>query len=1308
MPEDPQASFFHQMTLANGPLTRGIFEPAPPALNLQSAFGNLPFMQGPQGGLVQMALEGVLGQVLGPGFVPGQFAPQMNAYDFARRRSQTAGMQAAMAAAQGADRQGYIQFLRGLTATAGLDWNETRAKAAGRMADDMGRFAPMLAPLLGDTFDALHGQQGSAMFLAQNLFQGGRYALDPVTGRTGLSGESAGQMARQIHEHLYGPGSDQGTMQGLGASRAGQLYDELQRRGLGTAFLPPEQRRTFLARQEARAGRAASPEDALARMDALGDGPQLDTRLRQLEAGRVGDRLKSMAGAVAAMKDIFGDMGNPNAPMAQLVEGLQVLTQGGMQHFDPARVERIARDVSNIARRTGVGVDSMTQMMAQGGQQAQMLGVDRAFVPGASMGAAAFGQAFGLRAGGTPAWGRASKDELMMMDQQLSLNASKSVVANQLAATLRLTDEMEGAGQMGNPDGVELRLLRAALKNHQSVYRIDGQDKTVFQQPDQLEKIVQRGGGDVVKLRALLRQHGENARTVYEYDLGETARDLQGRLDMAPVLRNGFVSAFRQSPWAGQAREMAQKVSEALRTMDPAQVQDASAVAAAASIAFKSPQERAAFQAAFASGRGEVQRLIEITPQIAGIGTFDNLVQLNNARNLKERRLQREEATSDSKLQTAMSSLGRAGPLARLVDTIRDTTPLDSFQEVLGKVLGYQPAGKVGEALEGPALELAEQLAAYEGIDSQAVRQKAKELKEHQDELIKQGRPEEAAAVGRRLQMLAKVHTGGDIGKLSSFVAPKGDAERAQIRRSALEAIDRLVPQLRDQGTRHGLGGGLRVQPGEAQKVAAALQGDPTAALRGTDSLVEGLLYDEAALGRLGSLPGADGTVETATDTVKGIDRRNRRLKQLARQFGEGDLGSLLASDDLRQRAQGLVAEKAAAKTEMMTAVALRDKLLKEKVDPAGGQAAIDQKNAAVQDAINQKEAAEKRYNANELKMQQYQEQFGANPERAGVMGAAKGDALAARKEAQDLLTTQRAAVDHVHQGLKGRADVLAVAGLEAQEAQEALKKLQEQKADPARIRAASDAAGLASQKYQDLQAARTLEQEDRRRFLKLREKSDVDLAGQFDKLFGWRDPAATAKALEKDQALLGERGLQARELTPALERLADRARAQGLSLPALLGTGQKLDEKAAAKEVQEARQEQEKGRQELQAKARAVHQGLATKALTSDEAQQQLTKIYQEAQALEAASREKIDKAQAPLQEAQDRKRVRQMLGDIGKDLTPEELARKLKEAAAAEPAAKERKTTDGRTQVHLTSGEIKVNLTTGNARFDATGEVV
>src|SRR5690606_42097501 len=55
-----------------------------------------------------------------------------------------------------------------------------------------------------------------------------------------------------------------------------------------------------------------------------------DEDLRQLEgadqlisaadADRIQRRLENMAGAVKAMRDIFGDMGNPNAPMRERSE----------------------------------------------------------------------------------------------------------------------------------------------------------------------------------------------------------------------------------------------------------------------------------------------------------------------------------------------------------------------------------------------------------------------------------------------------------------------------------------------------------------------------------------------------------------------------------------------------------------------------------------------------------------------------------------------------------------------------------------------------------------------------------------------------------------------------------------------------------------------------------------------------------------------------------------------------------------------------------------------------------------------------
>ena len=47
--------------------------------------------------------------------------------------------------------------------------------------------------------------------------------------------------------------------------------------------------------------------------------------------------------AMTGLGFAFGDIGKPNAPMVEIINGLQALTQGGLATMDPTRLEMTVR-----------------------------------------------------------------------------------------------------------------------------------------------------------------------------------------------------------------------------------------------------------------------------------------------------------------------------------------------------------------------------------------------------------------------------------------------------------------------------------------------------------------------------------------------------------------------------------------------------------------------------------------------------------------------------------------------------------------------------------------------------------------------------------------------------------------------------------------------------------------------------------------------------------------------------------------------------------------------------------------------------
>jgi hypothetical protein len=96
-----------------------------------------------------------------------------------------------------------------------------------------------------------------------------------------------------------------------------------------------------------------------------------------VDAKRSASAIKKYAGAVAAVREIFGDNGNPNAPMPALLAALDQLSQGAAGQMDPRKIETSLRAMQQVARESGIGFEQMAGMSAQMGAMGDMLGISK-------------------------------------------------------------------------------------------------------------------------------------------------------------------------------------------------------------------------------------------------------------------------------------------------------------------------------------------------------------------------------------------------------------------------------------------------------------------------------------------------------------------------------------------------------------------------------------------------------------------------------------------------------------------------------------------------------------------------------------------------------------------------------------------------------------------------------------------------------------------------------------------------------------------------------------------------------------------
>lgn len=543
----------------------------------------------PMGALASMAWEQGAAQLFEQfGQVPGVFEPRGNIADQFAAREYAANRQQALAQSNAADRQSKLRTMRGIARNAGITFGaeqEAMADVALQKFDDSG-LSNIMATVMPETYDALHGPRGSAKVMTSRVHSAGRFQVDPITGRQGLSGDSAAALTSGMYDRLYGPGADMSANMGLGAGRMGELYDALGRRGelgggVGTRTAEQQQQllqqdnnlvqqglRTLQATDPAKFGQLVDqyktktgkdpgqgPADqvkaladtetgSMAAIRALQDSgnPQLEAALRQFDAKRTASQLQSTAKAVSAMRDIFGDSGRMNAPMMELLTEMNALTQGGMVSMAPGEAARMARTSYQIAKDAGLSLQDMQGITSAAGDQAARMGLDRTFGALAAQSGVSFGNAYGQVGGGEhKAFGRQERDKLAAQDTQLTLEAGRSAANNLFGAALRMDDTM------AFEKGTEAAALVTALKegNANAMISVNGEMKHIGDlSPQDFNSIMTNSG--VAADTANMTLSETRANQEFGMKTVDLTRQLQARDLANTTLKQGFSAGTAQ------------------------------------------------------------------------------------------------------------------------------------------------------------------------------------------------------------------------------------------------------------------------------------------------------------------------------------------------------------------------------------------------------------------------------------------------------------------------------------------------------------------------------------------------------------------------------------------------------------------------------------------------------------------------------------------------------------------------------------------------------------------------------------------
>jgi hypothetical protein len=86
-------------------------------------------------------------------------------------------------------------------------------------------------------------------------------------------------------------------------------------------------------------------------------------------------RIKEHTGALDAIRELFGDNGNPNAPIPALLAALDQLSHGSVGKVSQRQVENSVRQMRLTAKEMGVGFEQLAGFSAQMGAYGDMLGL---------------------------------------------------------------------------------------------------------------------------------------------------------------------------------------------------------------------------------------------------------------------------------------------------------------------------------------------------------------------------------------------------------------------------------------------------------------------------------------------------------------------------------------------------------------------------------------------------------------------------------------------------------------------------------------------------------------------------------------------------------------------------------------------------------------------------------------------------------------------------------------------------------------------------------------------------------------------
>ena len=739
-----------------------------PQQQMRTGFENLPGFNSP--GLMGFAMNAFVApmmqqQMSRHGMIPGGLSSQ-NMLDYMHNQQFQNQQQEMLRRVAGDTTQaGVVDFFRGAAEMTGREFGAPQRTAARQIGSMAATFAPILAQMFPEQLDAISGRKGSAVVMAHKMSNTNRFRVDPVTGLMGYDPESSEQQFRTLFDEMYDD-ENMANMRGVRAGEVGGMYQELSRRGM----IGRDPRSTSLRTAEAAENVWATGGDAAqSRMlEILGaDAPRapgggidfnklnadqmtklrnqtdVSTQLRSFDSEKIKSSLEGYVDVVSTMKEIFGEAGQPNAPMAKLIASLETLSQGALTQMNPGRLNEMIRTTTQLAQTSGMSIDSALMIQQHAAGALQNRGMNPVMAMQLTQGGLAFGQAMGAQgAFANPAWGLGNMDQNRQLDVNLRANAAASPLVNAMAAVTRGGTAV-GGYEAGTLDPItnkrtgqsEAFALDEALRDGRSFYKHPESGERVHignMTPQQMGLIMASGSDAMSQTQAgsFLSQRAANQEDISRFgfaNLGRTMQPAQISRNLYQKTANYTVRSYLTEKGldVGMAGGIGEAVSDAMQGMTAEERTDrttrtqimADAIHEASGGLISDQDAKVQAELMW----GTMEQKVSRDPRYQGFESMQNLMlQMDPSTQALSVR-QRNMGAFSAKTKNALSGLTAGGSwMGKLMGAVQEAGQGEegsAITDVLGKAFGSVRAETVRDMLKDPLIALNNQRAKVKNLE---------------------------------------------------------------------------------------------------------------------------------------------------------------------------------------------------------------------------------------------------------------------------------------------------------------------------------------------------------------------------------------------------------------------------------------------------------------------------------------------------------------------------------------------------------------------------------------------------------------